>query len=209
MDVQMPEMDGLEATAQIRGEEQQTGTHLPIIAMTAHALKGDRERCLAAGMDNYVAKPIRAEELFKTIDTIFADHKRDSAANSAGPQDIVNWAEALKTAQGDRMLLKSMTEAALEEIPQLMAAIRQAIAAGDHAGLRLAAHTLKGSVRYFGAKRVGEHAAKLEDMGRKGELADAEAIFAALEGELAQLTAVLSDGLQGNHYPPRRGSGFP
>ena len=83
MDVQMPEMDGLEATAQIRAREQPTGTHLPIIAMTAHALKGDRERCLAAGMDNYVAKPIRAEELFQAIDAIFSGPRNESAG---GPQ---------------------------------------------------------------------------------------------------------------------------
>ena len=154
--------------------------------MTAHALKGDRERCLEAGMDDYVAKPIRAEELFQAIDAIFLDQQHDSAAGSAAPQDVVNWTEALKTAQGNRKLLKSMTEAALEEIPQLMTAIRQAIANGDHARLRFAAHTLKGSVRYFGANQVCEHAAKLEDMGRKGELAGAEAIFAALEEELVR-----------------------
>ena len=90
-----------------------------------------------------------------------------------------------------------MTEAALEEIPQLMTAIRDAIAKGNHAKLRLAAHTLKGSVRYFGADQVCEHAAKLEDMGRKGELVDAEAILAALAGETGRLIAALSDNLQG------------
>ena len=196
MDVQMPELDGLEATAQIRAKEQQTGAHLPIIAMTAHALKGDRERCLAAGMDNYVTKPIRAEQLFTAIDGIFSDHEHDATAGSAVPQDFVNWTEALRAAEGNRVLLKSMTEAALEEIPQLMTAIRQAIANGDHARLRLAAHTLRGSLRYFVACQVCDRAAKLEDMGRKGEVADAEAILADLEAEIAQVTAVLSEDLR-------------
>jgi len=67
----MPEMDGLEATRVIRARERGTGRHLPILAMTAHALKGDRERCLEAGMDGYIAKPIRAEELFDAIDRLF------------------------------------------------------------------------------------------------------------------------------------------
>ncbi len=197
MDVQMPEMDGLEAAAEIREREQQTGTHLPIIAMTAHALKGDRERCLAAGMDDYVAKPIHADELFAAIDTVVLDRKRDSPAGHPIPQDVVNWAEALKTVQGNRKVLKSMTEAALEEIPQLVTAIRQTIANGDNAGLRFAAHTLKGSVRYFGASQVCQHAAKLEDMGRKAESAGAEAILASLDAELARVTAALSEYLKG------------
>ena len=94
-------------------------------------------------------------------------------------------------------MLKSMTEAALEEIPQLMTAICRAITNRDHAGLRFAAHTLKGAVRYFGASQVCEHAAELEDLGRKGELAHAEAIFAALEKELAPVTALLADHLRG------------
>jgi CheY-like chemotaxis protein len=68
MDVQMPEMNGLEATARIRERESKTGEHLPIIALTAHAIQGDRERCLAAGMDGYVAKPIQADELFRAIE---------------------------------------------------------------------------------------------------------------------------------------------
>jgi two-component system sensor histidine kinase/response regulator len=198
MDVQMPEMDGLEAAAQIRAREQQTGTHLPIIAMTAHALKGDRERCLEAGMDSYVAKPIRAEELFGTIDAIFSHRERDSAAGAAILQDVVNWTEASKTAQSNRKVLKSITEAALEEIPQLMTAIRRAIASSDGDKLKFAAHTLRGSMRCFGANRACEHAATLEEMGRKGELEDARTIAAALEEDLAHVAAVLSDYLRGN-----------
>ncbi len=194
MDVQMPELDGLEATEQIRAREQQTGTRLPIIAMTAHALKGDRERCLGAGMDNYVAKPIRAEELFQAIETIFSDYQQYSPA--AGPREVVNWGEALKTAQGNQNLLKSLMEAALVEFPQRMAAIRNAVAGGNQADLRLAAHTLRGSLRYFGANQASEYAAKLEDMGRKGEIEESEAVLDNLEAEIAEVTSMLADYLR-------------
>ena len=83
MDVQMPVLDGLEATAQIRAREADSGAHVPIVAMTAHALKGDRQRCLTAGMDGYVAKPIRPRDLFQAIDRLFAA-PRDQ---SEGPSD--------------------------------------------------------------------------------------------------------------------------
>ena len=75
MDVEMPEMDGLEATAVIRVKERQAGKHVPIIAMTAHAMKGDRERCLEAGMDDYVSKPIRAQKLFETLESVLQDRR--------------------------------------------------------------------------------------------------------------------------------------
>ncbi len=75
MDVQMPDMDGFEATVAIRQKEKSTGLHIPIIAMTAHALKGDQDRCLAAGMDGYVSKPIRTSEMFALIEKLTAEHK--------------------------------------------------------------------------------------------------------------------------------------
>lgn len=197
MDVQMPEMDGLEAAAQIRAREQQTGAHLPVIAMTAHALKGDRERCLAAGMDNYVAKPIHAEQLLETIDAIFASRRHALTSTAAMFPGVVDWSKALRTAQGNRKVLKAMTEAALEELPQLMTAIRLAVANSDCPKLKFAAHTLKGAVRYFGGNQVCEHAANLEEIGQKGTLANASTIVAALEEELARLATVLSEYLRG------------
>jgi len=87
MDVQMPEMDGFEATAAIREKEQSTGRHLPIIAMTAHALKGDQERCLSAGMDAYISKPIRTNELFATIERLLGKGQEPGASHRVETQE--------------------------------------------------------------------------------------------------------------------------
>jgi CheY-like chemotaxis protein len=83
MDVQMPEMDGFEATAAIRAKEESTGRHIPIIAMTAHTLKGDQERCLSAGMDGYVSKPIRTNELFVMIESVVGKHSENGSRHIA------------------------------------------------------------------------------------------------------------------------------
>jgi CheY-like chemotaxis protein len=199
MDVQMPEMDGLEATARIRASEQRSEKHVPIVAMTAHALKGDRERCLKAGMDAYVAKPIRADELFDAIDSLFAD-RGEAAAAAESPllpeQNTGDWPEAMRAVRGDQRLLRIIVEAAIKEIPRLMAAIREAIGVGNAAELQLAAHTLKGAIRYFASGHGFEQVRRLEKMGADKNLDGSQECLAALEVEVRQLTPALVDYLR-------------
>ena len=203
MDIQMPEMDGLEATAVIRGAEKQTGDHVPIVAMTAHAMKGDRERCLEAGMDEYLAKPIRAKRLLDTIDALLGISSQPVEEPEPAPpqgerQDAVDWSAAMHSVRGDPELLKVIVETFLDEYPQLMAAIRQAIAQHDPRALRRIAHTLKGSVDYFGAHRPFEYAFRLEKMGQDGNLEGAENVAADLENELTGLAPVLLNYVRGS-----------
>ncbi len=210
MDVQMPEMDGLEATAAIRVKERERGGHVPIIAMTAHALKGDREHCLEAGMDKYVTKPVRAAELFDALAELFPVVDESAAPTSQevssfpapaaappaverpGPH-VVDWPGALEVVQHDQRVLKAVVEAAIEEIPRLIRAVRQAIDGRDMTGLRLSAHTLKGALRPFIAGRTIEHAYQLECMAHEGRLENAEAVLAMLQDEAALVAAELAE----------------
>jgi two-component system, sensor histidine kinase and response regulator len=200
MDVQMPDMDGLEATVRIRAAERRAGGHIPIIAMTAHALKGDRERCLAAGMDRYVAKPIRAKDLFAAIESMFPDRPPPPPGTpdgSARPEGTgVEWSDALRAVQGNRDLLRTVIEAALEELPRLVAAIHGAVADRDATKLRLTAHTLKGSLRYFGMTPALEAACHLEQMGQDGKLDAAPDACATLETETERMVRSLSRHLR-------------
>ena len=206
MDVQMPEMDGFEATTVIRAKEKRHGGHVPIIAMTAHAMKGDRERCLEAGMDEYVAKPIRAKEVFEAIAAVVTASQKPGAASSApeapalepaaaesqgAASESPDWSVALKAVRGNRDLLKTLVETVLAELPQMTAAVREAIARGDAAELNLAAHTLKGSIRYFGSTPAARHAAALEQCGQEDRLDDVEPSLSALEEALQRLRSAL------------------
>jgi signal transduction histidine kinase/CheY-like chemotaxis protein len=201
MDVQMPEMDGLEATATIRAKEARSGTHIPIIAMTAHAIKGDRERCLEAGMDGYVSKPIRAQRLLEVIGSVFNGTRNSAGGPEAEPPsaEVMDWSEALRSVQGDHDLLRSIAEAFLEECPGLLARIEKAIGQADAVALRVAAHTIKGSARYFGAKPTFEQAFDLEKMAGGGKLDRAEEMAAALHVELERLIPVLENFLGGKN----------
>ncbi|MDB5309227.1 MAG: barA 2 [Gemmataceae bacterium] len=193
MDVQMPEMDGLEATAVVRREEAGTGRHVQVIAMTAHVMKGDRERCLAAGMDGYLSKPIRPKELFAALAGVAGDLPPDPGpGGDAPPGGAIDWPRALDQVGGDRGLLRELTGLFLEEYRRLSADLRAAIARADAAGVRRAAHTLKGSLDTFAASAARAAALRLEDMGRDGDLAGVGAAAATLEREVSLLLPALA-----------------
>ena len=196
MDVQMPEMDGFEATAEIRRREAGTGRRLPIIAMTAHAMKGDRERCLAAGMDGYVSKPIQTRDLYAAIaalgpaESAAPPEESDQAAAAEGA--LVDQAEALARVGGDWDLLRSLTEVFFDSYPAQLEQLREAIGGGDAQTVYRLAHTLVGAVGIFGARPAVEAAARLEAMGRRGDLAGAEEAYKRLDAAVARLKPALA-----------------
>ncbi len=194
MDVEMPEMGGFETTGIIRDQEKKSGRHMPIVAMTAHALKGDRERCLASGMDGYVAKPIQPRELWQALNELVPHdvpaEKPVPASESSG--DVMNQAAALACVGGDRSLLKELIQLFGRECPGWLKDIRDAIAQKDAGRLRRAAHTLKSGVGNLGAKAAAAVAQRLESMGQGGNLSDAAAAYADLESEINRLTPALA-----------------
>jgi PAS domain S-box-containing protein len=194
MDVQMPEMDGFEATRAIRSREEGTDDHIPIIAMTAHAMKGDRERCLNAGMDAYVSKPLRASELFDAIEGLAPTYEAPEQAASGDEAEVpvVNWEAAVNHFEGDIDLLKEIAEMFLEESPVLMYQMKEALNRGDNAALERAAHTIKGSVGNFAAKPAYEAALRVESIGRDSEMRHADQAYRRLEEEIARLKPVLT-----------------
>jgi len=192
MDVQMPEMDGLEATAAIRRMEAaqslpvQPMSHIPIIATTAHAMKGDEERCLAAGMDGYVSKPIRVNKLHAAIARFYSQPKSPETADAETQQtaevidDAIDWPVAMESVQGDEELLRVVAKAFLVERKEQQRELGAAINSGDTNGVRRTAHLLKGVSSTFGARHAMAYAEELESKGRDGNLDGAPETFALL-----------------------------
>jgi PAS domain S-box-containing protein len=194
MDVQMPEMDGLQATARIREKEQGTGRHIPIIALTAHAMKGDRDVCLNAGMDDYISKPLKADELLAAMERVVARHREISEATDARPNDkgeVFDREQTLAGVDADMDLLDEVVGLFLEEYPKTMEEIRDAIAGADPHRLNRAAHALKGSVSNFGARNAVDLALRLESMGKDEKLGGAGAVYSSLAEELERLSKAL------------------
>jgi two-component system, sensor histidine kinase and response regulator len=204
MDVQMPKMDGLQATAAIRKLECSTGTHIPIIAMTAHAMKGDRERCLQAGMDAYVSKPVQADELLKLAEALAAGAAHSTADAADNPQTVLDHKLALARLDGDEALLTDLARLFLEEGPKMLNAVQVALADKDAARLERAAHSLKGAVSTFAAQAAFDAALKLERLGRAGELEESQKVYAALESQIQRLRVALESLATTSEHAPGR-----
>ncbi len=165
MDVQMPVMDGFEAVRAIRTQEEGTKAHVPIIAVTAHAMKGDRERCLKAGFDGYLAKPIRAEEMLRALgDLLCAGGGSEAEVEPA-------WEQLLEKCGGDAEFAGELADSFLGTAQRLIEAVGAALAAGDARRLADEAHGLKGISQTIGAEVLAVASRAVEEAGRGADLA--------------------------------------
>jgi len=192
MDLQMPEMSGFEATHEIRERERGGPAHVPIVALTAHAMAGDRERCLAAGMDGYLSKPIEVNDLITTVErfgnggTAPADVSDRSTSRRAATFDEKT---ALAYTGGDRQLLKEVIRLFRKDTPRSLRRIERALHTHDSDALRLAAHALKGAIATVGSSAGRETAAELETMAKSSRFTDAERVYGHLRELVAELDA--------------------
>jgi CheY-like chemotaxis protein len=191
MDVQMPEMDGLTATRKIREWEKTTGTHVPIVAMTAHAMKGDRERCLKAGMDGYIAKPINSKEveaaIMQNTNPMTKVAKAIKGDGSTSRHSAWDRAQVLERVDGDERLLHDVMHIFLEETPALLAKLRAGITENRPEVVERAAHSLKGELGYLGIASISQKAGELEEMGRNKALQDVVERLQSFEADVAAL----------------------
>jgi two-component system sensor histidine kinase/response regulator len=199
MDMQMPEMGGIEATRHIREQERLHGGHIPIVAMTANAMDEDRERCLAAGMDNYLSKPITSARLFACIEAVLQQHGGDRSRQKrplqaderpAAAPAMRGFDYAAAIAQADREMLNIIGAMTIEAIPQHLADIGRALDQNAQDELRRSAHTLKGALGYFRATPVVDWARKMELHAERGEIAEARDCFQPLQDELEKFRPV-------------------
>jgi len=205
MDVQMPEMDGLQATQEIRRREGQRGGHVPIIAMTAHALAGDREKCLDAGMDGYTSKPLRIQELHQAIAEFFATES--SSDTQQAPADsttepTIDWSHALRACDGDKDLFLDLLNLFLEETPELLNSLDKAIEEKNNEAIHRSAHTVVGSLRIIGPTQAGETALQIEKVAHQGTIDGAKILSQQLRVQLDTLFVEASQIVKGRQTLP-------
>jgi len=203
MDIQMPEMDGFEATRLIHEMETASGAHTPIAAMTAHAIAGDRDRCLRAGMDDYISKPLRKEDILRVLASVSKSSSssipssdlrtRTKDEDDSGALLIMTREQLLEELDGDEELFAKLIALFHENTPQILNAIRTAVERRDASALEVGAHRLRGSIGALGAGRAGELAAQLEKQGKLAEFDGAQDRLEKLEREINHIHAALAD----------------
>ena len=203
MDVQMPVMDGLEATKTIRMLEAREKLNprihnpIPIVAMTAHAMKGDRERCLESGMTGYLSKPIRTHELDDILADLFADRNGKSVNAETDSKNVIDWSEALSSVDGDTDLLRVVAGALLEELTDLESSLANAVALSEATSVQKIGHQLKGALGTLGARTSRNLAERLEVMGAQSNLSAASTCFHDFQIELHKVSVVLTSFVEG------------
>jgi CheY-like chemotaxis protein len=195
MDVQMPGMDGFEATAAIRQKERGIGRHIPIIAMTAHAMKGDRELCLEKGMDDYVSKPIQIKDLSAAIDRQLGK-AASSRAESQSPKEaeaqaVFDKRTLLDRLEGDEELFQEIVKTFLDDAPLQMENLKQALREENLNQLEKQAHALRGAAMNIGGNALQTVAFALEVSGKNHDLSQARPLVQEVDKELALLQKAL------------------
>ncbi len=193
MDAQMPRLDGLETTSVIRRQEAQAGTgqHIPIIAITAHALQGDREKCLAAGMDEYLAKPVKSGKLLQIVRSLTSAQPDQDAPEARPGESVFNREELLDHVGHDLAILQRMVSVFVESTPRRLEAIGRAISMHDGATLQSQIHKLRGAVTTFYSDAAVQAALDLEAAARKADFSGAHISYLALDRLLRRLTPEL------------------
>jgi CheY-like chemotaxis protein/HPt (histidine-containing phosphotransfer) domain-containing protein len=194
MDIQMPVMGGVEATRRIREEEQKTGSHIPIIAITAHAMSGDAEKYLQSGMDGYVSKPVSYDLLRAEIERLakMPVHQKGKTVNEKTSSHLdFDYGELLARVDNDRELLHDLLRIFKEEFPRYLQALREAVGTGDGKLVASAAHTLKGMFLNLAAAPAAAAASRLEQLGRNGEKSGFQDALADFERDAANLSPQL------------------
>ncbi len=189
MDVQMPELDGLAATREIRRRESGTSNRVSVVAMTAHAMKGDRENCLDAGMDDYLSKPIRLKEMANKLAELFPGKEKAAEINSDLDEknDPIQWSKALANVASDESLLCDLLRVFAAETPILMSQAEKAVTENNAKGLSTVAHSLKGSMLFLNPRIALEAAQKVEDYAAMGDLDSAKESFGQLQIQFPSL----------------------
>jgi two-component system, sensor histidine kinase and response regulator len=213
MDMQMPEMDGFESTRAIRLQEKNTGRHLAIVAMTAYAMKGDREQCLAAGCDDYLSKPITAASLYDVVEGLAGrsadlqtppDGVASNPTKNEPPREDWDRTAALAIVGGEETLLRELAELFIEICPELRAQLETSIQERDASAIAKAAHSLKGSAGSLGATAVYDQSLIMEEKATANELNDIEQLWAAMQGRLDTFLGILNRFLDGGKEGYRR-----